>query len=134
MLTLRPITSAAAYPNSRSAPRLNDSTIPWSLMTMIPSTAESMIDWRRMAAASLDIRWLRRGGTLELELLDAIADLIAVQPEERGRPGLVPPAPLEGLHDQRPFELLQIDSGRRQLDTFGEMRPGRHDRELIGRE
>ena len=59
--------------------------------------------------------FLVRRHALELELLDAIADLIAVHTEQRGGARLVPSAPLERLHDERALELLEIDAVRRQL-------------------
>ena len=61
--------------------------------------------------------FLARLHAFELELLDAIADLIAVQAEQRRGPRLVPAAALERLHDQRALELLEIDAVRRQLHT-----------------
>ena len=54
--------------------------------------------------------------SLQLELLDPVADLIAVQAEQRGRARLVPAAALERLDDERPLELLEVDAVRRQLD------------------
>ena len=35
-----------------------------------------------------------------------------------GRLRLVPPAALERLDDQRPFELFEIDAGGRQVDLL----------------
>ena len=63
-------------------------------------------------------------GLFELELLDPVANLIAVQPEHRGRAGVVPVAPPEGLNHQRAFELLQIDAGGR-LNRFAAWYPRR---------
>jgi hypothetical protein len=55
---------------------------------------------------------LRGRGPFELELLDPVANLIAVQAEQSRRFGLIPSAALERLHDERPFELLDVDAGR----------------------
>src|SRR5450755_4177374 len=63
-------------------------------------------------------RTFPRRGTLgrlllafELELLYAVPDLVAIQAEERRRAGLVPAAPFERLHDERPLQLLDVDAG-----------------------
>ena len=55
-------------------------------------------------------------GLGEAELLDAVADLIAVQAEQRRRPRLVAAAALERLDDQAALELLEIDALGRQRD------------------
>ena len=55
------------------------------------------------------------GRLREPEFLDAVANLIAVQPEQRRRPGLIAPTALERLHHQAALELLEIDALRRQL-------------------
>src|SRR5688572_14238938 len=59
-------------------------------------------------------------GAFELELLDSIPNLIAIEPEHRGGPGLDPAAALERLDDQRTFELLEVDPLRRKLNPFGQ--------------
>ena len=64
-------------------------------------------------AVAADAR-LSYDGFVQLELLDAIADLIAIQAEQRRRLGLVPAAALERLHDQRSLERLEIDALGRQ--------------------
>src|SRR6266542_6630909 len=56
--------------------------------------------------------WLRHSRLFQLELLDAIADLIAVQPEQGGRPRLIPSTAFERLDHQRAFELLEVDAVR----------------------
>src|SRR5262245_35286523 len=66
---------------------------------------------------SSPLRWHR---PFELEFLDAIADLIAIEAEQRRRFRLVPAAPFERLHDQRPLELFQLDPRCRQLHAFGD--------------
>src|SRR5262245_62034810 len=53
---------------------------------------------------------------LELELLDAIANLIAVQAEKRGGTGLIPAAPFECLDNERPLELFEIEARSRKRD------------------
>src|SRR5262245_47770759 len=53
----------------------------------------------------------------QTELLDTIPDLIAVQPEQRSRPRLVPVAPLERLDHEAALELLEVESRRGQLDA-----------------
>ena len=50
----------------------------------------------------------------ELELLDPITDLVPIEPEQRGDPGLVPAGSLQGLHDQ-----VTLDG----LDTAGSVKP-----------
>ena len=65
----------------------------------------------------------RSAGLLEPELLDAIADLIAVHSQQRRCLGLVPPAALERLHHQRTLQLLQVDPARRQPDLGGQLGP-----------
>src|SRR5690242_8447014 len=55
-------------------------------------------------------------GALQLKLLDAIADLIAIQPEQRRGFRLVPTGSLERLDDKRTFELFEIDASGWQLD------------------
>src|SRR5687768_15238581 len=57
---------------------------------------------------------------LEPELLDAIADLIAVHTEQCGGARLIPSGPLKGLHDERALELLEVDAVRRQFNALGE--------------
>src|SRR5687768_5019433 len=57
---------------------------------------------------------LRRGG--EAELLDPIADLVAIQPEHRAGFGLIAAAAPQRLDQQAALELLQIDTGRGQLE------------------
>ena len=49
-----------------------------------------------------------------MELLDAVANLVAVQAEQCRRARLVPAGALERLHDERPFELLEIDARMRE--------------------
>ena len=56
----------------------------------------------------------RYDGFSQLELLDAVADLIAVEAEQRRRLGLVPAAALQRLHDQRSLERLEVDALGRQ--------------------
>ena len=53
--------------------------------------------------------------SLELKLLDAVADLIASQPQQRRGLRLIPPSALECLHDERAFQLFEIDASGRQL-------------------
>src|SRR5262245_51098791 len=57
-----------------------------------------------------------RVGALERELLDPIADLVAIEAQERGGLGLVPAGAFERLNHQRPLELLEVETGGRQLD------------------
>jgi len=71
----------------------------------------------------------------EVELLDSVADLVAVQAEQRRRARLVPAGPLERLDDQRAFELFEIDARRRQFDAVVEARrAGAAEREVAGGE
>src|SRR5665213_1683126 len=65
-------------------------------------------------------RALGGGLPFELELLDAVPDLVAIQAEERRRAGLVPAAPFERLHDERPLQLLDVDARRREFHAVGE--------------
>src|SRR4051794_11967889 len=60
------------------------------------------------------------GGALEPKFLDTIADLIAIQPEQRGGLRLVPSSAIERLDDKRPFELFEIQSAGRQLYRLAE--------------
>src|SRR5262249_28654164 len=60
------------------------------------------------------------GRLFEPEFLDAVANLVAIQPEERGRPRLVPATALERLHHERPFELFQIDAAGGQRHAIVE--------------
>src|SRR4051812_40958583 len=98
MLTFRPSTSASVYPNRRSAAGLNASMRPRASIRTMPSTADSMIDRHRVSrdgstGSGVMRPSFRRGRRLfELELLDPVADLIAVQAEQRGGAGLVPAA------------------------------------------
>ncbi len=58
MLTFLPMTSAAAYPNRRSAPGLKDSIRPRASITMMASTAASTTD-RSRASLSLSFSMSR---------------------------------------------------------------------------
>src|SRR4029078_4304770 len=53
---------------------------------------------------------LRRRRLFELELFDAITNLIAIQAQQARGARLIPAASLERLHDERPFELLEIEA------------------------
>src|SRR5687768_6401927 len=66
-----------------------------------------------------------RGDRRETELLDSIADLIAVQSEERAGFGLVAAASLERLDHQAALELFEIDARRRQPEYVGCAHRGR---------
>jgi Histidine kinase-, DNA gyrase B-, and HSP90-like ATPase len=46
----------------------------------------------------------------EAELLDPIANLIAIEAQERCRPGLFPATSAKRLHHEASFELLQVDT------------------------
>src|SRR5262245_27594951 len=83
------------------------------------------------AAAFVTIR-LCRSRAFELELFDAIPDLIPIETEERRSACLVPGASFERLHHERAFELLEIDALRGQFDALAQTRRRRHDRKLIG--
>src|SRR6187399_2742047 len=63
------------------------------------------------------------GDALKLELFDPIADLIAVQAQQLRCAGLVPAAPVERLHDEGAFQLLEIDAVGGQLNAFGQADP-----------
>src|SRR5262249_24893683 len=52
----------------------------------------------------------------QLEFLDAIVNLIAVESEQLRRARLVPPRALEGLQDHTLLDVLEVEAGRRQLD------------------
>src|SRR4029450_11619256 len=65
----------------------------------------------QLSAASSPLGWRR---PFELEFLDAVANLIAVETEQGRGLRLVPAASFEGLHDQRSFELLEVYPGRWQ--------------------
>src|SRR5205823_11554497 len=67
----------------------------------------------------------------ELELLDAVANLIAIEPEQRGRARLVPAAALERLHHKRALELLELDAVRRQLHALGQPNAGAGERKVF---
>src|SRR5262245_46340573 len=74
-------------------------------------------------------------GFFELELLDAITDLIAIETEERGGLRLIPAAALQRLDDQGAFELLEIDAVRRQADRHAEFVPTLlDDRKMVQRQ
>ena len=53
---------------------------------------------------------------MSAEFLDAVADLVAVQAEQRAGPRLVAAAAPERLDDQASLELLEVDARRRQLE------------------
>src|SRR5580765_3325408 len=57
----------------------------------------------------------------ELELLDAVSDLIAIQAKEGRGLRLVPSRALQRLDDKRPFELFEIQAAGRQLHGFAEL-------------
>src|SRR6185369_10078835 len=104
----------SAWMNGRTRER-TDSTR--ALVTMPSSGATDVPPVRRCESTRSD-------RLFELELLDAVADLVAVQAEHAGGLGLVPSAPFERLDHQRAFELLEIDARRRQVDLFGQARGG----------
>lgn len=65
----------------------------------------------RVVLAELTHSPRRRSATrAEPELLDAVSDLVAVQPQQRGGASLVAAGSLEGLNHQIPFELLEVDA------------------------
>jgi len=74
-------------------------------------------------------------GPGEAELLDAIADLIAVEAQQRGGAGLVAAGARERLLDQAALELVEPNARRRQLEVLRH-RPGAaaRDREVRGRQ
>jgi hypothetical protein len=51
------------------------------------------------------------GELSDLEFLDPVADLIAIQAVHTSGFGFVSSAALERLHNQRPFELFEVDAG-----------------------
>ena len=51
-----------------------------------------------------------RGHCSETKLLDAVANLVTVQTEERASLRLITTAPLERLNDQAALELFEIDA------------------------
>ena len=57
-------------------------------------------------AASLDLR--------EAELLDAVADLIAIDAEQLRRMRLIAAGPFEGLDEELPLDLFELDAFGRQ--------------------
>jgi hypothetical protein len=63
-----------------------------------------------------------RRHAFQLELLDSVLDLIAIQPQQTRCPGLIPPASLECLDDERSFELVELDSVGGKCDPFGQAR------------
>ena len=67
---------------------------------------------------------------LELELLDTVADLIAIDAQQGCRARLVPTAALERLHHKRPFELLEIDAMRGQLHPLADAKPRTGERKV----
>src|ERR1051325_10805821 len=58
---------------------------------------------------------------LELEFLDAVSDLIPIQAKEGRGLRLIPARALQGLDDQRPFELLEIEAAGRQFHGLAEL-------------
>ena len=71
----------------------------------------------------------------ELEFLDAITDLIAIEAEKCGGLRLIPAAALQGLNDQGSFELLEVDAVGRQPDRLTEfVRAFLDDRKVIHRQ
>ena len=60
------------------------------------------------------------GGFFQLKFLDAVPNLVAINPKQRRGLGLVPGGALQRLNDQRAFELLEIDAARRQFDAIAE--------------
>ena len=73
---------------------------------------------RRAHAERLDLG--ARAGPFELELLDPIANLIAVQPQKARGFRLVPAGSLERLHEERTLQLLEVDAAGRQLDSIAQ--------------
>src|SRR5678816_4095530 len=72
-------------------------------------------------------------GTFQVELLDAVADLIAIEAQQSGCARLVPLGPLERLDDQGAFELIEIDSVGRKFHTVAEpYGPWPADGEVVG--
>src|SRR4051794_35185570 len=65
-------------------------------------------------------RALLPGDAFELKLLDAVANLIAIQTKKSRGFGLVPPGSLERLNDERSFQLLEIEPSGRQFDGLAE--------------
>src|SRR4026209_2487529 len=53
----------------------------------------------------------------EVELLDSISNLIAVQSEQRRRARLVAPRPPQRLDDEVAFQLFEVDASGRQLEA-----------------
>jgi hypothetical protein len=51
----------------------------------------------------------------EAELLDPVADLIAIESEQRRRARLIPAGTLQGLNHEVAFEAFEIDAGWRQV-------------------
>jgi hypothetical protein len=49
-------------------------------------------------------------GRRQIEFLDAITDLIAIQAEQRRRAGLVPVAARERLNHQPALDLIEVDA------------------------
>src|SRR5215470_5884085 len=59
-----------------------------------------------------------RTALFELELLDAVADLVPVQPQKGRGARLIPAGALERLDDEGPFELFEVHAASRQLDPI----------------
>src|SRR6478735_3566500 len=69
---------------------------------------------RRRENAGSWLGFLRR--RRQLKLLDAIADLIAIESEQLRRTRLIPACALERLHDEMLLGFLEIEAGRRQFN------------------
>src|SRR3990170_308881 len=74
-------------------------------------------DWDVVAPGSTAPRGLFHVVLLQGEFFNAIADLIAVQTEQRRGARLIAVRALERLHDEAALDLLQIDAFRRQLES-----------------
>src|SRR4051794_30948518 len=83
----------------------------WRRQTVDPSrTTTSTGLTTAFTTRSLSLRSGQR------ELLDPVADLIAVQAEQGAGARLIATRAAQRLHDQAAFELLEVDAGCRQLE------------------
>ena len=88
-----------------SAPAVTARAERMAILVRVSLAAESTADMRLFGV-----------GFLQAELLDAIANLIAMQTEERGRPRLVAAGAFERLHHQALLHFLEVHAFGRQLE------------------
>ena len=56
--------------------------------------------------------------TMQLEFLDSVSHVVAVDPEQLAGMRLVARGPLERLDDELPLDLLQLHALGRQLELY----------------